>query len=343
MKLPWFNKRAENRAYTEAYIEAAFAAASGETVSGLVASLEIITGWWGRGFQSADIQPAGVVADLLRPHLAVIGRSLVTRGEMVFYIDTDGDAMALLPASNHHVEGNPNPESWQYTLTLTGPTETITRTLGADRVLHLQYAADAAHPWRGVSPIGESATTKGLMSILETRLTEEISGGVGTVIPQPNANAAATLQAQLRNLKGKLALVESTNQAWGSGNQGVPTGDFSPRRLGGAPPEPTVLLRRQVEQSLLASAGVPVTVLDSGDGTASREAFRQFLHLTIQPVALNIAAQIAARFDMDTIEFSFDRLWAADISGRARAFQSMVGGGMEVGKAASLAGLMVSE
>ena len=141
MKLPWA-KKAEHRGYTEMMIEAALAAASGETVSGLVASLEIITGWWGRGFQSADIQPAGVVADLLRPHLAVIGRSLVTRGEMVFAIDTDGDSLALLPASDHHIEGSPNPESWQYTLTLTGPTETITRTLAADRVLHLQYAAD---------------------------------------------------------------------------------------------------------------------------------------------------------------------------------------------------------
>ena len=136
MKLPW-TKKAEHRSYTDAFVEAALASASGETVSGLVASLEIITGWWGRGFQSAEILPSGVVADLLRPHLAVIGRSLVTRGELIFAIDTDGDSITLLPASNHDVEGGPNPESWQYRLTLAGPTETITRTLTADRVLHL--------------------------------------------------------------------------------------------------------------------------------------------------------------------------------------------------------------
>lgn len=34
---------------------------------------------------------------------------------------------------------------------------------------------------------------------------------------------------------------------------------------------------------------------------------------------------------------------ASDISGRARAFQSMVGGGMDVTKAATLSGLMIGE
>jgi hypothetical protein len=33
-------------------------------------------------------------------------------------------------------------------------------------------------------------------------------------------------------------------------------------------------------------------------------------------------------------------MFASDLSGRARAFQSMVGGGMDVSKAAALAGLM---
>ena len=36
-------------------------------------------------------------------------------------------------------------------------------------------------------------------------------------------------------------------------------------------------------------------------------------------------------------------MFASDLSGRARAFQSMVGGGMDVQKAAALAGLMEPE
>ena len=43
------------------------------------------------------------------------------------------------------------------------------------------------------------------------------------------------------------------------------------------------------------------------------------------------------------MSLSFDSLMASDIMGRARAFQSMVGGGMEIERAASLSGLMMTE
>ena len=51
---------------------------------------------------------------------------------------------------------------------------------------------------------------------------------------------------------------------------------------------------------------------------------------------------VSAKMDAD-VTLGFDRLMASDLSGRARAFQSMVGGGMDPGKAAGLAGLMESE
>ena len=54
------------------------------------------------------------------------------------------------------------------------------------------------------------------------------------------------------------------------------------------------------------------------------------------------AEELSSKLDR-TITLNFDRLFAADLSGRARAFQSMVGGGMDVSKAAALAGLMAEE
>ena len=83
-------------------------------------------------------------------------------------------------------------------------------------------------------------------------------------------------------------------------------------------------------------------MLGGGQGTASREAYRQFLHLTIAPVALALAAQVE---DVTGLPFalSFDRLMASDLSGRARAMQSMVNGGLAVERAAALAGLMEPE
>ena len=47
--------------------------------------------------------------------------------------------------------------------------------------------------------------------------------------------------------------------------------------------------------------------------------------------------------DTPALALSFNRMFASDLSGRARAFQSMVGGGMDVQKAAALAGLMETE
>ena len=57
------------------------------------------------------------------------------------------------------------------------------------------------------------------------------------------------------------------------------------------------------------------------------------------PIAQRLALQVGERFDLD-FAFNFDKLFASDLSGRARAFGSMVQGGMDVTKAATLAGLM---
>ena len=86
-------------------------------------------------------------------------------------------------------------------------------------------------------------------------------------------------------------------------------------------------------------AGVPVSVLGGSTASAARESYRQFLHGTIQPVAKDIALQVNEAFGT-SLSFDFSRLFASDLSGRARAFQSMVNGGLSTDKAAALAGLM---
>lgn len=52
-----------------------------------------------------------------------------------------------------------------------------------------------------------------------------------------------------------------------------------------------------------------------------------------------VALELSEKFETD-VTLSFDRLFAADLSGRARVFQSMVGAGMDINRAAALAGLM---
>ena len=98
-----------------------------------------------------------------------------------------------------------------------------------------------------------------------------------------------------------------------------------------------------MEQSLLASAGVPTSSLGGADAGASREQYRQFMRAPLfQPTLDGVAAQIGDHFETEmTVDLS--RLFASDLSGRARAFQSMVKGGLDVTAASALAGLMVEE
>ncbi len=134
--------------------------------------------------------------------------------------------------------------------------------------------------------------------------------------------------------------LEVLARQYGGWDQGqAPSGEWTPRRLGANPPPTLPTLGGDVEKTILAACGIPPEAVMGGQGTASREAFRRFLHLTISPSADVLGAQLEHLTD-DPVKFKYDRLMASDIQGRARAFQSMVGGGMNIGRAAALSGLL---
>ena len=55
-----------------------------------------------------------------------------------------------------------------------------------------------------------------------------------------------------------------------------------------------------------------------------------------------VAAELSEKLE-DAVGLSWQELRATDLAGRARAFQSMVGGGMAVANAVAVSGLMVEE
>ena len=118
----------------------------------------------------------------------------------------------------------------------------------------------------------------------------------------------------------------------------APSGDWMPRRVGADPPAAEVELLTTASAEVYAACGVPVALFATGEGTAQRESFRRLLHATVQPLARIVSAELSAKMDAD-VALSFDTLFAADLSGRARAFQSLVKAGMDLSKAAGLAGL----
>ena len=341
MRFPWQDRETRQETFTEAALELLSAGADGPKASaGSIAALEISLGLWGRAFASATVTPSSMAGALTPSVLEMIGREIIRVGEAVFLVEVSDGRLMLQPSKQWDIEGGPDPASWTYAITRAGPsTTTTTNNVSERRVVHARYAVDPDRPWRGVGPLERAKITATLAANVEARLSEEVGQSAGQVLPVPDGKAKGGLQKDLRAIKGRLALVDSTALAWGDGSQGAPKRDLVQNRIGANPPAVLATLRSDAALAVLATCGVPVTMLERADGTALREGWRQFLHASVVPVAALVAAELSDKLAVD-IKLNFDRMFASDLSGRARAFQSMVGGGMDVAKAAALAGLM---
>ena len=342
-------EKRESSTYTDLLVALAVSRANGTTTAAVTATgaLQAAAGLLSRCFALADVGgPSNLTPAVTPGVLSLVGRALVRGGEAVLAIDVDHDgAVRLLPASHWDIRGDYNPAGWLYRVTLPGPSTTATRTVEAAGVVHPQFETDSAQPWRGVSPL-ESAALSGKLSAETTAaLADESSGPRGSLLPLPVDGKDATitaLKADLKVLAGQIAMVESTQTMSPGAASTAPKGDWDARRIGADPPAALVKLHDSAAGEVLAACGVPVSLFSTDNSAGQREAFRRYLHSTVLPVGELVAAELSTKLGAD-VSLSFDRLMASDLSGRARAFQSMVGGGMDVSKAAGLAGLMESD
>ena len=113
-------------------------------------------------------------------------------------------------------------------------------------------------------------------------------------------------------------------------------------RMGPQPPESLGKVMSQGFLEVLAACGVPPGMFAHVGDSGQREAYRRFVTLTIEPLGKQLAQELSAKLETK-IGLDFSGLYAHDLAGRARAFQSMVGAGMDPAKAAGLAGLMEVE
>ena len=93
--------------------------------------------------------------------------------------------MALLRASSWNISGGPDPRSWLYDLSLSGPTGTYTRVVPADGVLHVRYLPDNRTPWRGVAPWKRAPSLSKLTAEVEAALIREVRLPTKIIIPMP--------------------------------------------------------------------------------------------------------------------------------------------------------------
>lgn len=332
--------------YTDALVAALVGNATGKTaLPTATASLEAAAGLVGRSFAAAEIAAPDMVEGALDPAtMAMIGRALIRRGEIVLLIHVQDGQIHLLPAASHDVDGGPIPATWRYRCTIGGPERTITyNDVPAEGVVHLQYSRDPEKPWRGNGPLGVARLAGALSAETAKALSDESSMARGAFIALPVDGAdptTTTLKSDIGKAAGDLLTVESGD--WDDEGGGK-SASWEARRFGPDPPAGLVQLHEIASREVYAACGVP-PLLFAGDGSAAglREAYREFLFSTVAPLGRIVAAELSDKLDGE-VRLDWTELRAADIAGRARAFQSMVGSGMDLAKAAALAGLMVAD
>lgn len=347
MKLPsLFSRKTEDRnaaVYTDAIVAQIIAqardGADGTEPSPLTTGpMEIAAGVISRAFASARVEGA----DLSPSQLASLVRSMVVRGEALAVYN----GIELIEVGVWTIEGNPSPSTWRYKVQLDSPSgrgmDTVTP---HSTTVHARYSYDPSSPWIGVGPLQRSLMNGQLAANVERSLRDEASGRVGYLLPIPTDGADATvaqLKSDLKTMKGKTYVVETTAAGWGEGRASAPRQDYVPQRIGMNPPISVPQIHAAVQASVLAVCGVPVELVQIADGTGQREAWRRCLHGTIEPLSRILIHELS-RVYARPVSISFDSLFASDIQGRARAFQSLAHGGMDLMEAAAASGILNAE
>ena len=330
--IPFEAGRREARAggYNDLIVQAALAAAQGTAATHLQAAVETCAGLWERGLSS------GSSDKLSRRQLGLIGRSLLIRGECLYPID--GGAVAPSPASIWTVRGTSgDPRKWTYQITTVAPSGTRTVLKAGTDVLHVRIGVIASRPWAGCSPLANSAGTRAILAALEQSMAEEGATPTGFVIPVPESKVDdSELAADIRNLKGRTVLGETTANAYGEGKSSAPTRDWQPQRLGPVFTAGEVQARTDAAEAVMVAAGIPLPLISPASSASAREGWRQFLHSTIAPLARLIEEELSRVGQSGSIDLS--ALNAGDIQGKSRSYAALRKGGMNDGAARKICG-----
>ena len=95
-------------------------------------------------------------------------------------------------------------------------------------------------------------------------------------------------------------------------------------------------------REIYAACGFNSALWGGSQAASVREAWRLALFSVLAPLGRLVESELQQKLD-DEVSLSWQELRASDLSGRARAFQSMVGGGMAIAEAVAVAGLMVED
>lgn len=364
---PWRTEKREADASTgEAALTAALLQARNALgpATGGIAALEACAGAWSRAFASAQVSPDTATTRLLTAStMAQIGRGLITQGETLHWFESNPTYTQLAQAKTWDVHGNSiNPLAWSYDVYAQAPTGTTRRRLSGDSVLHCKFACEAGIPYRGKSPLQFANLSADVAGKIEQSLRGEFSAptaliwfsGAGVHYlddlesdghdpRKPKRDPLMDQLSAMQRGQGNFFVADALRNGPDVGEgEGDPYGIVNTppvsERVGPSPPQEVDEVRSTVMDSIYSACGVSPALFKAASAGAARESWRQFLHGSVAPVAAVVAEELSTKLGV-RVRLSFERLFASDLSGRARAFQSLTGGGLEVAVARELAGL----
>ena len=329
---------------TDAVVSAMLTRASARVVAGGVSAVEVAAGMVSRAFALADVTPPLARTALTRATLALAGRQLVGRGEVLFALGIGRRGILALPAASWDVRGtDPDPDTWSYRVDLAAPDSTRFWTLPREGVIHAIADPDCFAPWRGRGVLRRSTATAALAADLEAALTDEAGIPVGRLVAIPSGtqqDAVDKLRAQIESLAGRIMMPETTAAGFGGGAPEAPpaAGDWKPNRIGPSYTPDEVRAAADASGRLLSAFGIaPAYASPTATAMALREAQRAAYRSLILPLAALFEAAASEALETD-VRLTFDQLAASDVIGASKAASNLKELGVEKADALRMAG-----
>ena len=360
MKLWPFKREPEKRQsaqpFTDAIVAAIQTQATGAELAqpNATATVEACANFYSRTLALAKVTGAGIAERALSPPvLALAGRDLIRRGESVFLIELDGDALVLRPAGSWDVRGGPRESQWWYRLDLFGPSGNETRLVPGASVLHFKFAIDPSRPWTGISPVQWARLTAAGLANLEAMVTSEAGSPFGYLLPTPADvddtddndpdDPNAQLKADLFTARGRTLIVHDPALDEDNAGRGPRPGAYRHiARFGANPPESVEGLRTETSRSIVAACGLPPAVMEARvDGTLARESYRQGV-IAVRAVARGMVAELRTKLDRPGLDLDLSPSRSSDTAGISRSFKQLVEAGVHPDDAAAITGITLT-
>lgn len=313
--------RSSGAGYTAQVIQARHAAISGASgLAELTGAVQSCVSLWEAGFAMADCS----IPDLLtRRHLALIGRSMALRGEVILHID----GARLVPAFDWSVTTRGGePRAYRLGMAETGGGRYVVAL--PQEVIHLRAGADLAAPWAGTSPLRRSSLTADLLHTLETALRDVYRmaplGSQIIPVPEGSAEDMAELRTSFAGKRGASLVIEGVAQATAAGMNP----QLGQKREDLTPDLSRSMSRENLDQArasiMLAYGVLPAFANAAATGPIIREGQRHLAVWTLQPLAELLAEECSAKLGAKVQIDLMRPLQAFDTGGRARALGAII-------------------